>query len=217
MNRFKFALVFACTLILNVVLLSQNPSPSAAPTLKPGTMIKCQIDSDLSSASASKDDSVDFKILFATDDGKRVVLPHGAKLRAKVLNAKSALKERTGLLTLKLAQLVFPDGHTEDLQGEVQFMSLKDVTIETNGTELTLHGRSEESNTLSVQSTASVNRPASSVDDIVNGDRKKSEPPKKTTSGGLDLTKRKGHDVEISVGAAVNIRILEPASAAPSK
>jgi hypothetical protein len=217
MNHFKFAFVFACTLFLNVVLLSQNSSPSAVPTLKPGTMIKCQIESDLSSGSASKDDSVDFKILFATDDGKRVALPRGAKLRAKVLNAKSALKERTGLLTLKLAQLVFPDGHTEDLQGEIQFMSLKDVTNETNGAELTLRGRLDESNTLSIQSSASVNRPASNVDDIVNGDLKKSEPPKKATSGSLDVTKKKGHDVEISAGTTVNIRILEPASAAPSK
>ncbi|MDD5542321.1 MAG: hypothetical protein PHX83_04035 [Acidobacteriia bacterium] len=215
----QFRLLFLCVILIlfNTAVFTQAPPAPTAATLKPGAMVKCQLDGDLSSTSISKGDMVDFKILFATDDGKRVVLPHGSKLQATVTQAKSALKERIGTITLKLTQLILPDGHTEPVQGSIQFMALKEVTVEPNDAEVTLEGKLDESSTMSIQSSTSMSPPPSNADDMANGDIKNPERSKKQASGSLDLTRKKGHDVEIPSGTTANIKILEPSPAASSK
>jgi hypothetical protein len=186
-------------------------------TLKPGTMLKTLLENELSSSSLSKGDRFNLKILFATEEGKRVALPKGTKLSGRIVAARSARREEAGFLTLVVDQLVFPDGTIEMVRGEVQFPVLKDVTPEPNGDELTLRGGVRESEKMTVHSSTSNLPPPSSAEDVAHSDVKSPEKQKHETTGTLDLTKRKGRDVEIAAGVMVNVKALEsqPLTAAP--
>ena len=202
-------LLFALSLILfpiGSLCAGQKDIPA---TLKPGTMLKTSLENELSSSSASKGDRFNLKILFATEQGKRVGLPRGSMLSGKIAAARSARREEAGFLTLVVDQLVFPDGKTEALRGEVQFPVLKDVAVESNGDELTLRGGVRESEKMPVPSSTSDLPPPSSAEDIAHSDNKSPDKPKHETTGTLNLTKKKGRDVEISAGVLVNVKILE--------
>ncbi|MBZ5554843.1 MAG: TrbI/VirB10 family protein [Acidobacteriia bacterium] len=179
-------------------------------TLKPGTMLKASLETDLSSSSVSKGDRFNLKILFATEAGKRVALPRGSKLSGRIASARSARRDEAGYVTLVVDQLVFPDGKTETLRGEVQFPVLKDIAPEPNGDELTLRGGVQESEKMTVHSSTSNLPPPSSAEDVAHSDIKSPDKQKHETTGTLDLTKRKGRDVEIAAGVLVNVKILEP-------
>jgi hypothetical protein len=179
-------------------------------TLKPGTMLKAGLESELSSSSASKNDRFSLKILFVMDEGKRVAIPRGTRVSGKISAARSARREEAGFLTLVVDQLVFPDGKTETIRGEIQFPTLKDITPEISGEELTLRGGVQESEKMTVHSSTENVSPPSTAEDVARSDVKYPDKRKRETIGGVDLTKKKGHDVEIAAGVLVNIRILEP-------
>lgn len=184
-------------------------------TLKPGTMIKTRLESDLSSSSASKDDLLKLRILFATEEGKRVPLPRESKLIAKVVSVKTALRERPGSLTLVLDHLELPDGKTETLRGEIQFMSLKEITAESSNGELTLRGRIEEADKMTIQSSTPALPPAH-VNDVAHGEDKSPDKRRHDSSGAIEISKKKGHEVEIAVGTIANVRIVETPAPAPA-
>ena len=175
----------------------------------PGTMIKAELAAALDSASAAKGDAVVLKILFATNEGKRVAFPRGTQLIARVISARSAQRDFAGYVTLALDHLEYPDGATHPVGGEIQFMSLKkDVVTEVNGQELTLRGKVDESETFKVQSSASMAPPARNNDDVIHRDERYPEQPKST--GSFDLTRKKGQDLSIAAGTFANIKILAP-------
>lgn len=210
--------LFAIPLILFLFGRLYAEQKDVPATLKPGTMLKTSLESDLSSSSTSKGDRFNLKILFATEEGKRVGLPRGSKLSGRIAAARSARRGEAGFLTLVIDQLMFPDGRTETLRGELLFPVLKDVTPESNGDELTLRGGVQESEKMTVHSSTSNLPPPSSPDDVAHSDIKSPDKQKHENTGTLDLTKRKGRDVEITAGVLVNIKILEfklPAVAAP--
>gem|GEM_PF-6272351 len=192
---------------LGGIIAQENANP---PTLQPGTVIKASLESELSSASASKDDRFSLKILFATHEGKRVALPRGSKLAGKVMAAKSARREQAGFITLALDQLILPDGKTEMVNGDISFSALKDIALEPHGNEVTLRGGVQESEKMSVQSSTSNLPPPSSVDDASHRDVPSPDQRKRETTGTLDLTKKKGHDVDLASGILLNVKIVEP-------
>lgn len=187
-------------------------------TLPPGTMVKARLIEELNSSRTSKDDRFDLRILFATHEGKRLPLPRETRISGKILSAKSALRERAGLLTFRIDQLVFPDEKAEPLQGEIQLLAVKDVTTESNGPELTLRGRVDESNTMTIQSSTSNTPPPSNVDDLSHGDLKSPDKKQNNSRGSLELTKKKGHDFDLPTGTIFNIKILDsPPPGVPAK
>lgn len=192
---------------LGGIIAQEKTNP---PTLQPGTVIKASLESELSSTSASKDDRFALKILFATNEGKRVALPRGSKLGGKIVAAKSARHEQAGFITLALDQLILPDGKTEMVNGEMSFPTLKDIAREPHANEVTLRGGVQESEKMSVQSSTSNVPPPSSVDDASHRDIQSPDQRKRETTGTLDLTKRKGLDVVLASGTLLNVKIVEP-------
>jgi hypothetical protein len=204
----KLLFVISLTLFpFSSLWAEENKAPA---TLKPGTMLKTSLENELNSSSASKGDRFNLKILFATEEGKRVALPRGAKLSGRIASARSARREEAGFLTLVIDQLVFPDGRTETLRGEILFPVLKDVAPEPNGHELTLRGGVQESEKMTVHSSTSKLPPPSSAEEVAQNEIKSADRQKHESTGTLDLTKRKGRDVEITAGVLVNVKILEP-------
>jgi hypothetical protein len=189
-------------------LFAQEGNPASL--LRPGTMVKARLESSLSSASMSKDDRFFLKILFATHDGKRVPLPRETKLGGKLVAVKSALRDRPGLLTLQLTELIFPDGNIVPVSGEIQFATLKDITLEANGVNLTLRGRIEEADRMTIQSSTSNVPPPANNNDVAHSDTKSPGERKNESTGTLDLTRKKGHDVKIPADTEVNIKIMNP-------
>lgn len=207
----RFALMARLSLLVVLLPASLLAQPNAKDVLPPpGTMIKAELTTVLDSSSATKGDAVVLKILFATNEGKRVALPHGATLIGKVVSARSAQRDNAGFLTLALDHLEFPDGTTQPVRGEIQFMSLKDIMAEVNGTEVTLRGKVDESETIKVQSSASMAPPARNNDDLAHRDER--YPDQQKTSSTFDLTHKKGRDLRIAPGSFVNIKILEPST-----
>jgi hypothetical protein len=210
MKLHAIRLLLAVGLILSPWQGAGAEQKDASQTLQPGTMLKTGLENELSSSSASKDDRFSLKILFATDEGKRVALPRGTKLSGRISAARSARHEEAGHLTLVVDQLVFPDGKTETVRGELQFPVLKDITLEPNGDALTLWGGIQESEKMTVHSSTANVPPPSSAEDVARGDIKSADKRKRESTGAIDLTKKKGHDVEIAAGVLVNVKILEP-------
>jgi hypothetical protein len=173
-------------------------------------MVKAKLERPLSSISMSKDDQFFLKILFATDDGKRVPLPRETRLGGKLVAVKSALRDRPGLLTLQLRELLFPDGNIVPVSGEMQFATLKDITTEANGINLTLRGRIEEADRMTIQSSTSNVPPPANNNDVAHSDTKSPGERKIGSTGTLELTKKKGHDVEIPADTVINIKIVNP-------
>lgn len=192
---------------LSFPIAAQTIDPDVVPP--PGTMIKAELATPLDSASAAKGDVFVLKILFATNEGKRVAFPQGTQLIGKVVSARGAQRDYAGFMTLALDRLEYPDGATHPVRGEMQFMSLKkDVVTEANEVELTLRGKVDESETIKIQSSASIAPPARNNDDVAHRDER--YPDQQKSTGSFDLTHKKGRDLSVAAGMFVNVKILAP-------
>ncbi len=180
-------------------------------TLPPDTMIKATLESELDSSAVTKGDFFSLKVLFATHDGKRVSLPRDSKLVGRILSARSAERENAGFIRMALDHLELPDGRTQPVRGEIYFLSLKQVTVEPNGSELTLRGRVDDTDKFTLSSNTMITPPARNTDDLANRDVRNPNSPKSESRGSIDLSKKKGRNVDIAAGAEVNIKILVPA------